>query len=144
MAWIDPGEGEITTRSNHERRDAVLHAGVGHHAHGLADGDGNLELQPFALHVLVCENLGVPIRRMNSGGCYLGLLWCWCFVLMDPIKQLTLSGALAGINNQFDQGQLEDATYQFAADVIRLCFEEEVGCPIAAANAREEFLTQDG
>ena len=54
-------------------------------------------------------------------------------------NQLTLTEAHAQIDDLFDQGELEDATYQCAADVIGLCFEEEVGCPIAAASAREEF-----
>ena len=53
--------------------------------------------------------------------------------------QLTLTEALAHIDDLFDQELLGDATYQFAADVIELCFEEQVGCPIAAASAREEF-----
>lgn len=54
-------------------------------------------------------------------------------------QQLTLAQALTYIDDLFDQGLLGDATYQFAADVIGLCFEEEVGCPIAAASSRSEF-----
>ena len=53
--------------------------------------------------------------------------------------QLTLTKALTHIDDLFDQELIGDATYQFAADVIGLCFEEQVGCPIAAASAREEF-----